>query len=366
LSCRRVGLGPQPMRLGSQPQHRVRARGIGALVAALIFACNVDPSRVLRASNAQATFVPLRSGTSGDRAGLAPVSVLATRSLLARQATEDPSLPQGDMVNRMMIGDLVVGQKLSGIVTRVCEFGCFVDVGAERPGLVHISRVTDAFCEDIESVVQPGQGVTVWVVGVNEEGKLSLSMIEEQQERGSECKAFEDVAPDEWLTATVQSATDFGLIVSLAPPGGGPVAQGMVHISQIKEGFVEHPAEEAEIGQEVRVRVLETNPRLRLSMKELRTTSGPPSGNIAAFQGVSPEEWLQGEVQYAAPFGIFVKLDAPDGSGPFQGLVHVSQIRNGFVDNPAEEAKAGEVVRVRITHVDVQGGKLSLSMKPLA
>ena len=75
------------------------------------------------------------------------------------------------------IKDLAAGMVLPGIVTNVTAFGAFVDIGVHQDGLVHISRISDTFVKDPQSVLKPGQRVSVAVVEVDEGRKrISLSM----------------------------------------------------------------------------------------------------------------------------------------------------------------------------------------------
>lgn len=287
---------------------------------------------------------------------------------------EDEDEEESDWTARMKVEDLEVGQELNGIVNTVVQFGVFVDVGADRDGLVHISRVSDGFVDDIESIVEPGQAVKVWVMDVSADGKLGLTMV---KDRGTGAAAtadldgFKELPTDELIDGTVTAVTDFGLFVTVAPPGGGPTAQGLVHISQIREGFVEHPADEAEVGQKVKVRVLEADPgkgRLKLTMRDAGTRGDrvdPGSQDLSSFEGVAPSTLLKGTVHHVAPFGIFVDVEAPSGE-TVQGMVHVTEIREGFVDDPATEAEVGQEVTVRVVSVDTSSGRLGLSMKPEA
>jgi len=146
--------------------------------------------------------------------------------------------------------------------------------------------------------------------------------------------------------------------------------QGLVHVSQIRDGFVESPHDEVSIGQEVQVRVLNCDvvgQRLSLSMRE--EGSGPPARDnsppvdLTPFESVGVNEWLKGTVASTTGFGIFVKVPVPDSDEEAQGLVHVTQIRDGFVEDPGQEVEIGQEVQIRIVQVDVDGNRLSLSMK---
>jgi len=316
-------------------------------------------------------------------AGAATARSSPTQSLVQRLAEEegfdDAGAWEGEEGGeRFPITDLKVGQELQGVVISVAPFGAFCDVGADRDGLVHISRISEGFVDNIDDYVQPGNEVKVWVTEVSEDGRLGLSMVEGKAAGGGggqrapqgDIGAFQDVPPSEWLPAVVRSTTGFGVFVAVSPPGGGDEVQGLVHVSQIRDGFVESPHDEVSIGQEVQVRVLNCDvvgQRLSLSMRE--EGSGPPARDnsppvdLTPFESVGVNEWLKGTVASTTGFGIFVKVPVPDSDEEAQGLVHVTQIRDGFVEDPGQEVEIGQEVQIRIVQVDVDGNRLSLSMK---
>mmetsp|Transcript_141568 Transcript_141568/g.368988 ORF Transcript_141568/g.368988 Transcript_141568/m.368988 type:complete len:360 (+) Transcript_141568:50-1129(+) len=276
-----------------------------------------------------------------------------------------------DLPQRLRIEDLQPGQALNGLVSSVAPFGAFVDVGADREGLVHISQITDGYVDDIRKFVDPGQIVKVRVLEVGADGKLALTMVKEEVE--IDWSVFEKMSTDEWMDAMVEGYSDFGAFVFVTPPGGGTSAKGMIHISQIREGFIEHPSDELEVGQAVRVRVDSVDAargRLRVSMREARPSHAGPSRpafqDVSAFSAVKQEEWLVGTVHHTMHFGIFVDLPNPDGKGTAQGLVHVTEIKDGFVEDPALEVAVGQEVRVRVVNVDTNLGRLVLSMRELS
>lgn len=87
-----------------------------------------------------------------------------------------PPRPPGVKPGR--ITDLRPGIELSGTVKRTANFGAFVDVGVGRDGLVHISKLKEGFVPDVQSVVEEGQQVTVWVENVDAaKGRIGLTMI---------------------------------------------------------------------------------------------------------------------------------------------------------------------------------------------
>ena len=71
---------------------------------------------------------------------------------------------------------LEVGAIFEGKVTGITKFGAFVDIGGGKTGMVHISEVAPVFVKEIRDFVTEGQAVKVKVIGINDDGKISLSM----------------------------------------------------------------------------------------------------------------------------------------------------------------------------------------------
>lgn len=290
-------------------------------------------------------------------------------SVAASQAAESPR-------PRKTILDLEVGEELDGIVNAVRPFGCFVDVGADKDGLVHISRISTDFIPNIDDVVRAGQEVKVWVEKVDkEQERLSLTMLppggvvaDAPASPSRALSAFEEISPEEWLQGTVQSFNELRIYVAVKVPGEpGRLVQGTVHISNIRDGFVDHPAQEVEIGEKVKVRVLPEpleEGRLELSMRELVTQpTGPTEAELELFAACDPTEWLPATVVRPTAYGAIVTVKAPGRSDlSVQGFVPISEMANHFVRHPSDEVKPGQRVQVRVDSLDAGPRKLQLSM----
>lgn len=174
---------------------------------------------------------------------------------------------------------LEVGQQYTGTVVNTAPFGAFVDIGAERQGLVHISCLKDGFVDNVDDVVQAGDDVEVWVKSVTDDGKLGLTMVESKIGGGGgrpargpvDLSGFVDHVWGDRMDGKVVSITNFGCFVEVTPPDGGAgPQQGLVHVSEMSDGFVEDPWSIVEVGQEVSVLVKDVDTdagRLSLSMK---------------------------------------------------------------------------------------------------
>ncbi|CAL1159152.1 unnamed protein product [Cladocopium goreaui] len=294
-----------------------------------------------------------RRGRSAQRSGMAG---LADGSpIFSEEAWSD------DMPSELKVQDLEEGQELSGIVVRVVEeLGCFVDVGADKQGLVHATQVARGYTPILSEVVQPGQMVQVWVKTVSPEGRLDLTMVDESQDENM--APFKEVDKDLWLDG-LHNGGAFAMVQG--PNGEGPV-EAHIPISQIQDGFLEHPADVLEPGQSVRVRVVKVEgARLSVSMRKLSARLRAEDQDVSSLLEVSPSEWFTGRVDHAAPFGVFVEMDVPDEDSKVVGLVHISEMREGRVGDPAAEVEEGQEVKVRILAVDKNTGRISMSMKPI-
>lgn len=270
---------------------------------------------------------------------------------------------------------LEVGQKYKGKVKSIRDFGAFVDIGAEGEGLLHISRIADQRITDVYEYLEEDQEVDVWISGKRDDGRFGLTMIEGKTEpppRGApaDLGPFADLDPNEWHKGTVLRAVSFGAFVSVTLEDGAQ-GEGLVHISQLRDGFVDNVEDEVAEGQEVQVRVQSVDldaGKMSLSMKESYGGGGGGGGgsvsrepvDLTPFEAMPSDKFISGKVVRCVPFGAFVTVTSEDGAEA-DGLVHVTEIRDGFVENVEEELEVGQEVEVRVKSVD--NGKLSLSMK---
>uniref|UniRef100_A0A7S2ILP7 30S ribosomal protein S1 n=1 Tax=Zooxanthella nutricula TaxID=1333877 RepID=A0A7S2ILP7_9DINO len=271
------------------------------------------------------------------------------------------------------VDSLEAGQKYMGTVKAIRDFGAFVDIGAAAEGLLHISQVSEDRVDDINNVLEDGQQVEVWVSDVRDDGKFSLTMVEGKSAGGASRRApvdlgpFVGLNPSDFHDGVVEKIIGIGAIVKVTLADGSE-ASGLVHISQVKDGYVDRLEDELDVGQEVRVRVEsvdEAAGKMRLSMKEAGGGRGPPreKADLTPFESITADQWLDGKVGRIAPFGAFVSVTTPDGESSAVGLVHVTQIKDGFVDSVEAELEVGQEVKARVVSVDVDAGKMSLSLK---
>lgn len=163
------------------------------------------------------------------------------------------------------------GEEVQGTVRSVQPYGAFIDVGAERDGLVHISELRDGFVEKVEDVVKEGDSVTVRVKDVDvEKGRLSLTMRSQQsvaQDQEQEKRLrLRDLSEGQEILGRVNSIVDFGAFVDI-----GATTDGLIHISELSEDRVNRVSDVVSEGEEVKVRILSIDRkrnRISLTMRE--------------------------------------------------------------------------------------------------
>jgi len=241
---------------------------------------------------------------------------------------------------------------VEGRVSGVVKGGFEVNLSGIR-AFCPLSQIDLAFCEKPEEHV--GARYPFRIMEIKERGKnIVVSrrvLMEEEREKKSK-ETLARLKPDLECEGKVTKLTDFGAFVDV----GG--IEGMVHISEISHGRINHPSEILKPGQQVKVKVLkiesekEGRPKISLSVKALE-----PDGWDRGL-GFEEGEIIHGKISRLADFGAFVEV-APG----VDGLVHISEISYEHVPHPGKLLKEGEGVDVLVMGIDRDSHRISLSIK---
>ncbi|HHT84147.1 MAG TPA: bifunctional 4-hydroxy-3-methylbut-2-enyl diphosphate reductase/30S ribosomal protein S1 [Firmicutes bacterium] len=234
-------------------------------------------------------------------------------------------------------------------VAQEVKGGLVVDVGVR--GFVPASQVERGYVNDLSKYV--GQTLRMKVLELDRsKNRVILSqrvVLEEEHERL--CKeTWETIAEGQVRTGIVKGITDFGVFVDL----GG--VDGLLHISELSWGRVNHPSEVVREGQELEVKVLKVDrERGRISLGRKQVLPDPWD-NVEEKYPVGAV--IKGEVTRTAPFGAFVQVELG-----VEGLVHISEISQQHIAKPEDVVNSGDTVMVKVLRTRPEERKISLSIR---
>ncbi|HEY4735515.1 MAG TPA: 30S ribosomal protein S1 [Gemmatimonadaceae bacterium] len=180
---------------------------------------------------------------------------------------------------------------------------------------------------------------------------VSRRVILEQERAGKREKLMKELQKDQVRKGVVKNITDFGAFIDL----GG--VDGLLHITDMSYGRIQHPSEMVHIGQELEVKVLDIDwdrERISLGLKQLQSY---PWKDVAEKYPVGTR--VSGKVVSITNYGAFIELEPG-----IEGLVHISEMswtRN--VRHPSKLVSIGEAIEAVVLKVDPNEEKISLGMK---
>lgn len=215
------------------------------------------------ASQLSVTYVKDLNGFTGKTLKVKVIELdrAKERVVLSRREVENAEL---EVKKKNLWSELKPGEKRTGVVSRLAKFGAFVDLGGVD-GLIHLSELSWKRVNNPSEVVSVGDRVEVYVLDADKENnRISL--------------ALKDVSEDPWnnvedkykvgsiVNGTVSKFLNFGAFVELEPG-----LEGLVHLSEISEERILKPSDVLNIGNKVRVKILDIDPkakRMSLSIKD--------------------------------------------------------------------------------------------------
>jgi small subunit ribosomal protein S1 len=247
-----------------------------------------------------------------------------------------------------------VGQKVTGQVVNLTDYGAFVEIEEGVEGLIHISEMSwTKKIKHPSQIVSIGDTIEAIVLNLDKENRrVSLGM--------------KQVKPNPWdligekypvgtiIEGRIKNITDFGLFIGIDED-----IDGLVHISDISWTHkIKHPSELYKKGDEVQAKVLsidKENERFSLGIKQL---TQDPWEEIPEKYKVGTK--VTGKVTNITDFGIFVELEEG-----IEGLIHSSEISKGKTKTSLGKFQIDDVIQTLVVNVSREEKKIGLSIKKL-
>ena len=243
------------------------------------------------------------------------------------------------------------GQKVSGKVVSLTDFGAFVEIEPGVEGLVHVSDLTwSRKTIHPKKLLSPGEEVMVSILSVNPDSKrISLGL---KQTTPHPLEILQEkYSPGSRVKGVITSVTDFGAFMEVEKG-----VEGLIHISDMSWKKIKHPSNMLKVGDEIEAVIIHIDvdkQKLSLGIKQLE-------GDIWEdfFKRQKIGDLVNVKVVRIADFGVFVEI-LPG----IEGVVFLSELDDKKIENPAELFAVGNEKLAKILKMNLRDKKISLSFR---
>ena len=241
---------------------------------------------------------------------------------------------------------------LEGVVTEIVRGGVIVVANNARL-FIPASLATASRNDKLEDLLK--KTVKFKVIEVNKQRRRAVGSIRavlKEERKANEEKFWAEAQEGEVRKGVVKSLMKFGAFVDI----GG--VDGMIHVSELSWNRIKDPSEVVSVGDEVEVTIKSLNPEKKQIALGYKKLEDNPWEIFKRDYAVGSEAEV--EIANFTDFGAFAHI-IPG----IDGLIHISQIANKHVAKPADVLKIGEKVNVKITDIDEERKRVSLSIRAL-
>ena len=239
-----------------------------------------------------------------------------------------------------------------GVVSAVVHGGVIVVANGARV-FIPASLAKMNRNDELESLLK--QTVKFKIIEVNKQRRRAVGSVRavyKEARKAAASKFWEEAQVGDVKQGVVKSITNFGAFVDI----GG--VDGMVHISELSWKRIKHPSEVVKEGDEIEVFIKALDPEAKKISLGYRKDEDCPWEIFKKNYEIGSE--VEVEIANFTTFGAFAHI-IPG----VDGLIHISQIANKRIEKPADVLKIGEKVTVKITDIDFEKKKVSLSIRAL-
>ena len=245
--------------------------------------------------------------------------------------------------NETVVEGVVTEDNKGGVVVSVK--GVRVFVPASQTGLPREAPMTDLLKQHVRLVITEVNRARRRVVG-------SISRVIRAERAAAAEKVWAEIEEGKRYTGTVKSLTSYGAFVDI----GG--VDGMVHISELSWSRIKHPSEVVKVGDTVEVYVIAADKEKKKISLGMKDHSQDPWTVFTSTYQVGDTANVR--IVKLMTFGAFAEV-VPG----VDGLIHISQLADHRVEKPGDVVAEGDKVDVKITDVDMENKKISLSIRAL-
>jgi small subunit ribosomal protein S1 len=242
------------------------------------------------------------------------------------------------------------GDPVTGKVTKKIKGGLLVDIGV--PVFLPASQVDIRRPGEISDWI--GRSIDAVILKIDEERRnivISRRKMIEQQREELKKKTMESLEVGQVRTGVVKNIADFGAFIDL----GG--IDGLLHITDMSWGRINHPSEMLKIDQEIEIKVLSIDKDKEKIALGLKQKDASPWENIETKYPVGSVQ--DAEVVNIMSYGAFCKLEEG-----VEGLVHISEMSwTKRINHPSEVVTQGQHVKVKVLEINKDKQEISLGMK---
>ena len=241
---------------------------------------------------------------------------------------------------------------VEGVITEENKGGLVANVKGVR---VFIPASQSGIAKGGDMTGQVGKTVKLKVTEVNRARRRvigSIRAVSSEERKAAQEKIWSNIEVGAKYHGTVKSLTSYGAFVDI----GG--VDGMVHVSELSWNRIKNPAEVVKVGDEIDVYVISFDPEKHKISLGYKTTEMNPWNQF--MTGYSVGDVVTAKVVKMMTFGAFAQI-LPG----VDGLIHISQIANKRIGKPEDVLTEGQEVQVKITEVDAENKRISLSIRAL-